>query len=237
MIGIKRWLIVFAAIGLASCDDPPPATPPVVHTGPSIHALPFAIDTVMLSDLFTSNLKVAKINVHVDGGTPQEWVATALAIAHEVGNLGANSIEATVDRTDLGGIEPAPPPMFFHLARVSFSPDPRHTVWDNMPQTSISVTETPATREEVQRDDEFEALVEKNNDMGMDSDVAETKAAATIAKKYHLPKDWQLYSGGLDESKFPKADYNIDSSRAATSLASLDACMRGKIIRTLQPCE
>ena len=197
----------------------------------------------MLSDLFINNLKVARINVHVDGGTQQEWVATALAIAHEVGNLGANSIEATVDRSDLGGIEPAPPPMFFHLARVSFSPDPKHTVWDNMPQTSISVTETPATREEVQRDDEFEALVEKNNDKGMKSDVAETKAAATIAKKYHLPKDWQLYSGGLDETKFPESRLQRRQQQSGKfTLASLRCLHAGKnnphvaTLRVKPPC-
>jgi hypothetical protein len=232
----RKWLVICAAIVLAGCDGPPPKPPPAVHTGPTIQALPFTIKTVMLSDLFINQLKVAKVNVEIEGGTQEEWAATALAIAYAVGNLGANSIEATVDRSDLGEMDPKPPPMFFHLARVSFSPDPKHTVWDNMPQTSISVTETPATREEVQRDDEFEALVEKNNDKGMESDAAENKAAATIAKKYHLPKDWQLYSGGLDETKFPKADYNVDSSRAANSLAALDACMRGKIIRFFRPC-
>lgn len=43
-------------------------------------------------------------------------MATALAVAYEVGKLGANSIEATVDRSDLVGIEAAP--LYLHLAKV-----------------------------------------------------------------------------------------------------------------------
>jgi hypothetical protein len=50
-------------------------------------------------------------------------VATALAVAYEVGKLGANSVEATVDRSDLVGIEAAP--LYLHLAKVFYSPDPK----------------------------------------------------------------------------------------------------------------
>jgi hypothetical protein len=188
----------------------------------------------MLSDLFIHDLKLAKINVQVQGGSKDEWVATALAIAHEVGKLGASSIEATVDRDDLEGIDAAP--LYRHLAKVYFSPDPKHSVWDNQPQTMIAITEQPATRNEVERDTEYWALIEKFNNKGMDSDTAETRAGAIIAKKFHLPKDWALYAGGLADNKYPGTDFNVDSSAATNSLATLDTCMRGKIIRLLEPC-
>jgi hypothetical protein len=228
-------LVFFAATTLAGCDDPPSKPAPAAHTGPTIHALPFTIENVMLSDLFINELKVAKVNVQVKGGTQEEWAATALAIAYAVGNLGANSIEATVDRSDLTGMEPAP--LYLHLAKVMYSPDPKHTVWTDNPETLISTTEQPATKEEVQRDTEYWAMLDKLIDKGVESDSAEKKAGAAIAKKFHLLPDWQLYNGGLDDRKFPKADYSVDTSRAANSLAALDACMRGKIIRLLKPCE
>jgi hypothetical protein len=157
-----------------------------------------------------------------------------LAVAYEVGKLGANSVEATVDRSDLEGIEAAP--LYLHLAKVYYSPDPKRTVWTDQAQIMIAVTERPATREEVERDTEFWALIEKLNGKGMDSESAENKAGATIAKKFHLPKDWQLYSGGLADNKYPGTNFNVDSSAATNSLATLDTCMRGKIIRLLEPC-
>lgn len=39
----------------------------------------------MLSDLFKDELKVGKVNVQVQGGNQEEWVATALAVAYEEG--------------------------------------------------------------------------------------------------------------------------------------------------------
>jgi hypothetical protein len=218
---------------LASCDSsaPPPAP---AASGPRIKALPFTIETVMLSDLFQDKLKVGTVNVQVQGGNQEEWVATALAVAYKVGKLGANSVEATVDRSDLEGVAAAP--LYHHLAKVFYSPDPKRSVWTDQAQIMISVTERPANREEIERDTEYEALLEKLIDKGMDSERAENTAGATIAKKFHLPKDWELYSGGLADNKYSGTNFNVDSSEAANSLATLDTCMRGKIIRLLKPC-
>jgi hypothetical protein len=218
---------------LAGCDRsaPPPAP---AASGPRIKALPFKVETVMLSDLFKDELKVGKVNVQVQAGNQEEWVATALAVAYEVGKLGANSVEATVDRSDLEGIEAAP--LYLHLAKVFYSPDPKRTVWTDQAKIMIAVTERPATREEVERDTQFWALIEKLTDKGMDSESAENKAGAAIAKQFHLPKDWQLYSGGLADNKYLGTNFNVDDAAATSSLATLDSCMRGKIIRRLEPC-
>jgi hypothetical protein len=231
---MNRTLLALCTLAvLTSCDSSAPPSAPAA-SGPRIKALPFTIETVMLSDLFKDELKVGKVNVQVQGGNQEEWVATALAVAYEVGKLGANSVEATVDRSDLEGIEAAP--LYLHLAKVYYSPDKKRTVWANQAQIMIAVTERPATREEVERDTEFWAIVEKLNDKGMDSESVENKAGAIIAKKFHLQKDWQLYSGGLADNKYPGTNFNVDSSAATNSLATLDSCMRGKTIRLLEPC-
>jgi hypothetical protein len=228
-------LILCTATVLASCGQATPPVPPPPVSGPSIRALPFTIEKVSLSDLFQNDLKLSKVNVQVDGGSPDEWVATALAIAYEVGKLGANSVEATVDRSDLEGIDAAP--LYLHLAKVYFSPDPKRSVWNDQQQLLISITEKLATRDEIERDNEYEKLIEKFNDKGMNPDSAEKKAGAIIAKKFHLPPDWTLYMGGLTDNAYHGTNFNVDSSAATSSLAALDDCMRGKIIRWMRPCD
>jgi hypothetical protein len=231
----KALLTLCTTAVLASCSHSasvPSPTP--AASGPSVKALPFTIETVMLSDLFQDGLKVGKVAVQVQGGSQDEWVATALAVTDEVGKLGADSIEATVNRSDLEGIDAAP--MYLHLAKIYFSPNPKRTVW-NDPQMMVMVTSQPATREEIQRDMEFEALVEKFADQGMEPNSAEEKAGPIITKKFHLPRNWTLYMGGLEKKQFSGADFNVDSSNARDSLAAIDACMRGKIIRMMSRCE
>jgi len=191
--------------------------------------MPFTIEDVFMSDQFEGGLKMGSVNAYVDGGTPEEWVATALAIAYAVGDLGANSVDITLNRTDLLDMDPQPEPMYVHLANVMFSPDLKHSIY-GPPQTIISVTEKPASREIVQRDTEYWDLLEKANEKGVDPDKADKKAVAFIAKKYHIAPGWKPYNGGLDARTFPVADYNVDATRAAEGLATLDACMRGKIL-------
>jgi hypothetical protein len=193
----KALLTLCTTVVLAGCGPSasiPSPTPAL--SGPAVKALPFTVETVMLSDLFQDELKVGKVAVQVQGGSPDEWVATALAVAEEVGQLGADSIEATVDRSDLEGIDAAP--KYLHLAQIYFSPNPKRTVW-NDPQMTVMVTPQPATRVEIQRDNEFEALLEKFADQGMEPNSAEEKASPIIAKKFHLPRNWTLYFGGLGE--------------------------------------
>jgi len=178
-------------------------------------------------------LKVATVNVRAIGGTKNDWLATAIAIAYKVGNLGADSIEVTVNRSDLDGVDAVP--MYHHLASVYYSPNPSRSVWGTTPNL-ISLADRLASTQEIQADNEFWSLNEKMTNKGIDADAADKRAAAVIAKKYHIPKDWQLFNGGLRDTKLSMGDFNVSNDDAEEALKALDTCMRGKIIRMLRPC-
>jgi len=55
----------------------------------------------MLSDKFQNNLKVAKVNVGVDGGSKLQWGATSVAIDEKFSRFGADSIEVSIGRNEI----------------------------------------------------------------------------------------------------------------------------------------
>lgn len=236
----KQVMAVILAAGLTGCGESrekavdSATTSSAQMAGNSVKALPFSIEDVMLSDMFKDNIKVARINVRVDGGSSDEWIATAMTVAEKGADLGADSIEATVDRSDIDDMGAAP--MYHHLAKIYFSPNPKHTVWEGEKQMQVMVSKNVATREQIQIDQEFEALNKKYLDRGMDMDTADKKAGAVIAKKFHLKKDWRLFSGGLEEHQFNGSSFNVDSTLAKDSLSILDQCMRGRTIRMFTRC-
>jgi hypothetical protein len=208
------------------------ASAPSAVNKTSVNALPFDIETVMLSDQFQNDLKLARVNVRVSGGSKNEWIATAIAISREVGGFGADSVEVIVRRSDLDGLEA--PDLYRRLAQVMYSPNPKHSIWDG--SDLISVADRVASVQQIHADNEYNALNTEFIDKGMDIDAADKKAAAMVVKKFHLPKDWVLFDGGVGDTKLSFDDFNVNTSLAEGSMNRLDSCMRGKIIRILRPC-
>lgn len=200
-------------------------------------ALPFSIESVMLSDMFKDNLKVARVNVGVTGGTPSEWAATSAAIAEKTATFGADSIEVTVRRNE---ITQAHGVMFREVVHAYYSPNPSHTVWDGGKTWEMYVANPNqlATQQDVAIFEEFQALNEKLLEKGVDGEAADKKAGAVIAKKYNLPKDWRLPNGNIDTNVdgFDRKSIAIDAAPAQGSLDTLTRCMDGKIIRMLTTC-
>jgi len=206
---------------------------PIVSAKPKVSAMRFGIETVMLSDLFQNNLKVAKVNASVEGGSENEWIATAILIAKRVAGYGADSVEVVIDRTDLDSANPVP--AFRHIAQVYYSPDQKHSVWDK--GNLIMASEQLATIKDVQVNNEYWRLEKKFTDAGMGPDMADKKAGAMVARKFKLSQDWQLFEGGPSEKKMGFDDFDIDSTLANDTAYKLDLCMRGKIIRMLKTCD
>jgi hypothetical protein len=239
-----------AVLGLSGCgnDASPPAAAapagqagqaaPLVQQGPSTKALPFHVEGSSLSDLFKNNLKVSIIEVGVDGGTPPEWSATAVAIAEKVATFGADSVEVSVRRNEIverQGVR------FREVAHAYYSPNPAHTVWDDPGSAGKrwQVLQVDAAHLATQRDveitDAYDALNQQLIDKGVDADAADRKAGAAIAKKYHLPADWHLPVGNT-LSEIPRNSLNVDAGDAAGGLAVLDRCLNGKIVRMVTTC-
>ncbi|MEM5446104.1 hypothetical protein [Paraburkholderia guartelaensis] len=198
-------------------------------------ALPFSIENVALSDLFQNNLKVAKVYVGINGGTAAEWSATSIAIAEKVSTFGADSIEVSVNRDDVKQTRGV---RFRELAHAYYSPNPAHTVWEGDPQWKVLQADPAhlSTQQEVSITEEYDTLNQALIDKGMNNEAADRKAAAAIAKKYHLPKDWMLPVGNT-LSDVSRESMNVDAGPASAALASLDKCMNGKIIRMLTTCD
>jgi hypothetical protein len=237
---MRTYAILTATIAiLSACDSTDRAGAPASTSGSAeaVRALPFRIETVMLSDMFQNNLKVAKVNVGVNGGSKLEWGATSVAIAEKVSRFGADSIEVSVRRNDVHQKQGA---MFRELAHTYYSPNPQHSVWEGDKKWAIYLADPAhlATQADVDTDEEFSDLNQNLIDRGMDSDAADKKAGAAVAKKYHLPKDWQLPIGNvwMTGDGLPRASLTVDIHEASSSLDELTRCMEGKIIRMLTSC-
>lgn len=202
-------------------------------TTKAVRALPFEIDTVMLSDLFQNGLKVGNVNVRVNGGTPEEWIATSFAVAVRVADMGADSVEVTVDRNDVSGLDVMP--VYKHLAKLYYSANPNKSVWAGQEQFLAMVNQHPVTIEEMRRDAEYFSLVDQFVKQGMDVNQADRKSGEIISKKFHLAPDWKPAENHLVKKEFGEK-FNITSDAAQKSLDLLDACMKGKIFRSLTPC-
>ncbi|OYD78332.1 UNVERIFIED_ORG: hypothetical protein BDU10_3465 [Burkholderia sp. CF145] len=227
-----------SVIALSSCgkSEETPAVSFVTYpNAPTVNALPFSIENVMLSDLFRNNLKVAKVYVGVNGGTAAEWSATSIAIAEKVGTFGADSIEVSVRRDE---VRQARGVGFREVAHTYYSPNPAHTVWEGDAKWKVLQADAAhlSTQQDVSITEDFVTLNQRLIDRGMDNDAADRKAGAAIAKKYHLPKDWTLPVGNRLHD-VPRESVNVDAGHAAAALASLEKCMIGKIIRMLTTCD
>lgn len=233
------------AVALSACDgdhhDAAASSEAVASansSAPAVRALPFSIEEVMLSDLFQNGLKVAKVEVGVNGGTSLEWAATSVAIAEKVASFGADSIEVSVRRNEITQPHGV---MFREVAHAWYSPNPKHTVWEEDKRWLIFTADPAhlATQKDVSVYFDFQEVNEKLIDKGMDTDAADKKAGAVIAKRYHLPKDWRLSLGNMfmNGDGIPRDSFSLDVKGEAESLAALNNCMNGKIIRMFKTCD
>jgi DNA-binding protein H-NS len=136
------------------------------------------------------------VSEQLDGGSKLEWGATSVAIAEKVSKFGADSIEVLVNRNEIHQKQGV---RFREVAHTYYSPNPQHTVWDGDKMWAIYLADPAhlATQTDENIDEDFADLDQHLIDRGMGADAADRKAGAAIAKKYHLPKDWQLWSGNI----------------------------------------
>ncbi|WP_175784505.1 hypothetical protein [Burkholderia ambifaria] len=237
-------LTILTAATLSACgksDDTQRTASAAVGTAPAaasalsqVNALPFTIEAANLSNLFRDNLKVSQVQVGVTGGSESEWAATAIAIAERVATFGANSIDVSVRRNEITQSQGA---RFREVARVYFSPDPAHTVWKGDPQWSIKVADAAhlSTQRDVEITDAYNAENRWSLDKGLDDDDADRKAGAIVAKKFQLPKDWQLPIGNTLR-EISKESIVVVPEPASEGLAKLTRCLKGKIVAGMTAC-
>jgi hypothetical protein len=111
-------------------------------------------------------------------------------------------------------------------------------VWDDGEKWKVLEADPAhlSAQQDVNIDRDFSALDQSLIGKGMEADAADQKAAAVIAKKYHLPKDWQLPVGNTLKD-VSRDSLNVDAGPAADGLAALDRCLNGKIVRVMTTCD
>jgi hypothetical protein len=205
---------------------------------PPVKALPFSIEEVMFSDMFKGGLKLAKVYVQINGGSPQEWAATSVSIAEKVATFGADAIEVSVRRDD---IRQASGVMYREVAHAFHHPNPDRQFSPKEKRWAIYAADPThmATQRDIDAVEEFNEINGKLFDKGMNAEAADKRAVAMTIKKYHLSKSWHPPLGNvwMNNDGIPRDSMNIDISTETDSLAALSRCMDGKIIRTFSTCE
>src|SRR5690349_2868480 len=236
---MKLLPLACLTFGLLSACGKPNETAAVASVSnpnaPTVSALPFHVEAAMLSDMFQNNIKVAKVLVGVSGGSAAQWSATSIAIAEKVATFGADSIEVSVRRNE---VTQSRGDRFREVAHAYYSPNPDHSVWDGKEKWKVLQADAAhlSTQRDVSISEDFDDLNQKLIDKGMDTDAADQKAGAVIAKKYHLPKDWRLPVGN-SLNDVARDSLNVDAAPASDGLTTLDKCLNGKIVRMLNTCD
>jgi len=231
VLGVSAVAVILASCGKEDTSKPATSPSPAVS---AVQAVPFRIEGVSFSDLYKDGLKVAEVDVGVNSGTTPQWTATAIAIAEKVATMGANSVEVSVRRDD---IKQSHGVLYREVAHAYYSPDPKRTVWDDGQQWKVLQADPAnlSTQRDVNIYEDYTALSNKLSAQGMNSDAADRKASIAIGKKYHLPNGWQKPSGNFPK-EIARNSINVDAAPAKESLAALDRCMGGKIIRMMTTC-
>lgn len=226
----------FAAMIYGCGDKKPNAPTKSAKTGSekTVKALPFIIEAASLSDMFKNNLKVSEIEVGVSGGTEDEWTATGMAIAEKVAEFGADSVKVTVRRSDMVDAQVR----YRDYAILYYSPDLNRSVWKDKTHWDIfradhTSLSTP-TDAAIQRD--FHVENQRLVDGGMDDDMADKKAGAIIAKRYHLAKDWGIPMGNF-LNRITPPNITVDASAADQGLDTLSRCLKGKVVYAVTNCD
>ncbi|MBB6242988.1 hypothetical protein [Rhodanobacter sp. MP1X3] len=235
---IKK-VILFAALvcALSACgsDDDAPAIQQYAGA-PTVKALPITVESAMRNGAFQGDLKLATIGVGVDGGSSKEWTATGIAVAEKIAGQGVDSVEVSVRRNDIHEKQGV---RFREVAHVYYSPDPAHSVWRDGQKWKILQADPSglSTQKDVDLYEDYDALHEGYIEKDMDSDLADKKAGAAIAKKYHLQADWSLPSGNDMNPEVQRSSMNIDDSAAVAGIAPLDACLKDQLDKIFVRCD
>lgn len=209
-----------ASSGLAAptAVEPEPVSPHAQRGA----ALPFRIARASVSGRQDGGITVAHVAATVNGGSAADWAATAIVIAEAIAKLPADSVRVTVWRGDVDDLDP--PESMKTLAVAFYSPDLSRTIWPDR-KWLIQLADGVVPREEIVIANELQELTVKLGRQGLEASTAKKRAFRQMRRKYRLPSDWSApmvsYSGGLS-----RADFIVDASAAAGSVAVLQACLK-----------
>jgi hypothetical protein len=183
--------------------------------------LPFSVCDLSKNTAFQNGLSMIRADIRVDGGHSDDWVATGLAVAKQLGALGASTdVQVYVYRNDLGELEKATINGYRWLARIDYGATPQHslnTIDGGKPWLITYATDdSVVTPRDIQIERNYQELMEKYNQPDIDDNVV-----AMIKKKYNIKGDWHIPSMNLEKSTNNPDDYFIDKNKQDEKLNDL----------------
>jgi hypothetical protein len=190
-------------------------------------ALPFKVIRAIRNHGFKDGIVVADVSVTVDGGTPADWMATAVYVAEHSIIKDATVAEVLVIVPN-GGAD-FPPLLVKELAKAYY--DPNKLIWEK--PWGIFVADHAASPADIEYFELGDQLLDPNiNDPDKRQRKADAEARARVIRKYHLPLNWKSAADrvgyfGFNGVEYARADIDIVTPAAdlKDSMSELGGCL------------
>lgn len=184
--------------------------------------LPFNVCDLEKNTAFRDGLSQVRADIKVDGGHSNDWVATGLAVAKQLGALGGSSdVQVYVYRSDLGELDTkATPNGYKWLTRIDYAVTPQHalgTADGGKPWLiSYATDESVVTPTQIRMERDYQALMDKYGQPAIDD-----KVVAMVKKKYKLQGEFNLPRMNLDKNTGNSDEFFIDKNSQDQKLNGL----------------
>lgn len=185
--------------------------------------LPFQICDLDKNTAFNDGLSMVRADIKVDvGGHSNDWVATGLAVAKQLGLLGDSSdVQVYVYRSDLGELDNKQTPNGYKwLSRIDYAVTPQHALGTSGGGKQWLLTyatdDSVVTPQQIMIARDYQSLNEKFGNSAIDD-----KIVAMIKKKYNLHVEFHLPIGNLGPHEENPDKFFIDNNGQEQKLNSL----------------
>lgn len=184
--------------------------------------LPFKVCNIVNNHLFNNGFSVLDVDIKIKGGNSNDWVATGIAVAKQLGSLGLSTdVKLTVYRSDLGELDTKKTQNRFKwLVRIDYGIDAKHSLnttnGDKQWLISYATNSSVASPEKIKIDQDYYAINDKLGNPAVDD-----KVVAAIKKKYNLSGEFNLHRGNIDKDTDDQNEFFIDSVGQKDELSNL----------------
>jgi hypothetical protein len=212
--------------GTAAATAQPAKSPSVSANDVSGKVLPFTVVRATRNHAFKEGIVIADVSVSVEGGEPDDWMATGVYVAEHaiVGDVTATEVLVIIPNPGAD----FPPQMPKELAKVYFDPNTR--MWDK--KWLVLGAGHAGTLADLEYYELGDQLLDGTiTDPDKQQEKADNAARKIVIKKYGLPKDWKSKIDdvtylGLHETTLDRENIHITvPDGIAESMASLQGCL------------
>jgi len=219
--------IFVCSLVVSGCDNPnasqaftEPAKPAANQKVGKV--LAFEVCNIGKNIAFRDGLSQVWADIKVNGGHSNDWVATGLAVAKQLGAVGgATDVQVYVYRSDLGELDTkATPNGYKWLTLVHYAVTPQHSLGTSGGGTpwliSYATDDSVVTPKAILIERDYQRLMDKYGRPDIDD-----KVVALIKKKYRIKGEWDLPHTNLDKNTVNPDEFFIDKNGQSGNLDRL----------------